>query len=128
MEWLGVLFFPAVLGYAMLGMLAMPKIKAGHALLCAVCGMLFIAYYGMIVLGLMAPTAWVLMAGSLAGFALGAVCTALNVRGLRRRLLSPGAIVFVLLCAYIVYGAQGFLVEGHDDLSYWARCEGIVYL
>ena len=121
MEWIGVLFFLAVVGYAMLIMLALPKLKAGHALFSAVCGMLFVAYYGVIIAEWMVPVAYGLMIGGLAALAGGAVCAVCNVRGLRKRLLSPGMLVFVLLCAYAVWDAQTYLIKDHDDLSYWAR-------
>jgi len=121
MEWMGSLFFFALLGYAMLFMLALPKIKAGHALLSAICGMLFVAYYGVIIAEWMVPTAYVLMCGGLAGLAAGLVAAALNVRGLRKRLLSPGMLVFVMVCMYAVVDAQSFVIKDHDDLSYWGR-------
>ncbi len=127
MEWMGVLFFVAVLGYAMLVMLAMPKMKAGHALLCSVCGMLCVAYYGVIIAGWMVPVAYVLMAGGLAGFAAGAVGAALNLRTLRLRLLSPGMLVFVLLSLFSIYGSQFVLIQDHDSLSYWARAVKELY-
>ncbi len=118
---MGVLFFFAVLGYAMLLMLALPRIKAGHALLSSVCGMLFAAYYGVIIAEWMIPVAFVLMYGGLAGLAAGCICAALNVRCLRSRLFSPGMVAFVLLCAYAVWDAHTFLIKDHDDLSFWAR-------
>jgi len=127
MEWMGVLFFVAVLGYAMLAMLAMPKMKAGHALLCAVSGMLFVAYYGVIIAGWMIPVAYALMYGGLAGFALGVVGAAVNLRGLRRRLFSPGMLVFVLLSLFVIYEAQFILIQDHDSMSYWARAVKELY-
>lgn len=121
MEWSGVLFFFAMLGYAMLIMLALPKLSSGRALLCALCGMLFVSYYGVIIAGWMVPVAYVLMYGGLAGLCAGIVCAAMNLRFLRKRLLSPGMLVFALLCAYILYGAQSVVIQAHDDMSYWAR-------
>lgn len=121
MNWIGVLFFFSVLGYAMLMMLAMPRLKAGPALLSAVCAMLFVSYYGVIVLGWMVPTAYALMFGGLAGFAAGGVCAAWNVRSMRRRVLSPGMLVFALLCVFHLCEAPFIRIQDHDSMSYWVR-------
>ena len=127
MNWIGVLFFFSVLGYTLLLMLALPKMKAGAALLSSVCAMLFIAYYGVIILGLMIPVAYVLIYGGLAGFAAGSVCTLLNIRNLRMRVLSPGMLVFVLICFYCLCEAPFIVIQDHDSMSYWARAVKELY-
>ena len=117
----GSLFFLCILGYALLFMLFSPGLTAGGALLCSVCGMLFVSFYGCIMAGLMAPTAYVLLYGGLACLALGLVCALLDKRGLRRRLLSPGLLFFAVISVIAVLDARGSLIQDHDSLSYWAR-------
>lgn len=127
MEWKGILFFFSVMGYAMLFLMALPKLKMGQALLCAVCSMLFAAYYGVIIAGWMAPVAYLLMFGGLAGLLAGLVCGVINRRNLRARLCSPGLLVFGLLLVYLLYGAQGICIQDHDAMSYWARAVKELY-
>ena len=127
MNWIGVLFFFSVLGYTLLLMLASREMKAGPALLSAVCAMLFVAYYGVIILGLMIPVAYVLIYGGLAGFAAGSVCMLLNIRNLRRRVLSPGMLVFALICIYCLWEAPFIIIQDHDSMSYWARAVKELY-
>ena len=117
----GSLFFLSVTGYALAAMLAAPALSAGGALLCSVCGMLFVSFYGCIMAGWMVPTAHALMYGGLGCLALGVIAAGFDWRGLRRRLLSPGLLFFLALSAFAVFDASDMLIQGHDYLSYWAR-------
>lgn len=66
MEILGSVFFLSLLGYALLWMLLIPRLKLGDALLGGLCGMLFVSYVGVILFQWMTPMAWLVMLGGLA--------------------------------------------------------------
>lgn len=124
---MGALFFVALLGYALAGMLLLPRLKAGHALLCAVCGMLAAAYYGVIVAGAMVPVAYGLMGGGLLAAAMGLAALALNKRALRKRVFSPAMGLFVLACAAAAVCCGHMLIQDHDSYSYWLRAVRELY-
>lgn len=117
----GWLFFVSLLGFALMGMLLFPRLRVGAALLCSLCFMLFVAFYGCIMAEIMTPTACALMYGGLGCAVIGAVGAALNWRGLRQRALSPSLLIYLLLAVLAVITARHTLIQDHDSLSYWAR-------
>lgn len=117
----GWVFFLSLLGWALALMLLLPRLKAGSGLLCALCGMLFGAYVLVIVAGIMAPAAYGLMWGGVAGLAAGLAAVLLNWRDMRRRVLTPGLIAFGICAAAAVWLLRGVVIDDHDSLSYWMR-------
>ncbi|NLO86569.1 MAG: DUF4293 domain-containing protein [Clostridiales bacterium] len=118
----GALFFVSLLGYALVCMSIFPKLKAGHALLSACAGMLFVSFYGVIALQLMIPTAYLLMIGGLFCFIGGMVGAMMNKRNLRSRVLSSGMLIYVLgSIAFALLSTHLRVSADHDALSYWAR-------
>lgn len=124
----GGLFFLSLLGWALCLMLWLPRLRAGLALLCAVSGMLFVAYYGVIVVQLMAPTAILLMYGGLAGLVVGVAGVILNWRGLRKRVLTAGMIGYLATSLTLVLITRDLLICDHDSFSYWMRIVRELYL
>ena len=123
---MGALFWIFLLGWAMGLMLLVPRLRAGAALLCSFCGMLFSSYVGVTVLGAMAPafmviTAYGVMTIGLGGLIAGAAAAALDMRTMRQRLFSPGLAVYAAAAVVLVWLSQGLLIQDHDSLSYWAR-------
>ena len=127
MEITGGLFFLSLLGYALLLMALLPGLKAGKAIFSSVCGMLFIAYYGVIVCGAMVAAAYGLIFGGLAALAVCAMLAALNWQQLRQRLLSPSLWLFTAACLLAVALCRGTVLTSHDDFSYWARAVKELY-
>ena len=118
----GALFFVSLLDYALVLMSIYPKLKAGHALLGACAGMLFVSFYGVIALQLMLPTAYLLMIGGLLCFIGAAITAMMNKRGLRSHILSPGMLIYVLgSIAFALLSTHLRVSADHDALSYWAR-------
>ena len=117
----GSLFFLCVIGYALVIMLLLPKIKAGAALLCSICGMLFVSFWGVIMAEWMIPVAYLVIYGGLACFLAGAAAAGMKKCSLHTRLLSPGLLFFVLAAAAAVVSGREMLIQDHDALSYWAR-------
>lgn len=120
----GVFFFGAVIGYALLVMWLLPRLKAGQALLVSVCGMLFTSFYLVIVLQWMRPAAYLLMYGGLTALAAMIVLLCFHGRrnaSLRKRLSSVGFCFFIAICAVFVLLTPNHLLADHDSLSYWAR-------
>ena len=124
---MGFVFFVSLLGYALGLMLVCPKVKAGAALMCASCGMVFVSFWGVIMLEWMVPVSYALMAGGLLCLLGGVAAAALNRRNLRSRLLSPGLLFYVLACAWTAWMVHGTLIQDHDSLSYWARAVRELY-
>ena len=119
----GVLFFVALLGWALgLGMIR-PRLQGGAAILCALCWMLFASFFGGILLGWLVPTAWLLMAGGLALLPVGAVHAAVK----RKKIFTPGLIFFVIASALLAVDAHGIVIQDHDSFSYWARAVKELY-
>ena len=123
----GMLFLISVLGYALGLMLLCPKVKAGAALMCAVCGMLFVSFWGVIMLEWMIPASYVLMYGGLLCLLAGVAAAIWNRRGLRERLVSPGLLFYVLGCVWVAVSVHGKLIQDHDSLSFWARAVKELY-
>lgn len=117
----GALFFFSVLGYALAGMMLLPRLRMGGALLCAYCAMLFVSFYGVIVASWMVPAAYALLYGGLGALALGVAACAANWRGLRKRALCPELALYAGLCLIFALCARTFLIQDHDSLSFWAR-------
>lgn len=117
----GALFFFSLLGYALAGMVFLPRLRMGAALLCAYCAMLFVSFYGVIVAGWMVPVAYALLYGGLGCLALGAAACAASRRGLRKRVLCPELALYTGLCLFFALCARGALIQDHDSLSFWAR-------
>lgn len=117
----GALFFFSLLGYALAGMVFLPRLRMGAALLCACCAMLFVSFYGVIVAGWMAPVAYALLYGGLGCLALGAAAGVADRRGLRKRVLCPGLALYAGLCLFFALCSRGSLIQDHDSLSFWAR-------
>ena len=57
----GAVFFFSLIGYALLAMLAFPRLKAGPALLSGLCAMLFLSYVLVILLQWMIPASYLLL-------------------------------------------------------------------
>ncbi len=123
----GGLFFLSLLGWALLWMLLMPRLKLSDALLGGLCGMLFVSYVGVILLQWMAATAWLVMLGGLVAFAVGLVFACVGKRGLRKRLLSPALGVYLVVAALFVIVSRGHIVQDHDAYSFWSRCVRELY-
>lgn len=122
MDWISGLFFLSVLGYGIGLMALVPKLSAGKAVFCGACAMLFVAYYGVIICGLMAETAYLLMAGGLTALAAAIIHQFASPRsGLGKRLLSPTLLVMAVLFALAIPLCRGTVLTSHDDFSFWAR-------
>lgn len=117
----GALFFISLLGYALAGMVFLPRLRMGAALLCAYCAMLFISFYGVIVAGWMVPVAYALLYGGLGCLALGAAACLTGRRGLRKRVFCPELALYAGLCLLFALSVRGTLIQDHDSLSFWAR-------
>lgn len=102
-------------------MLLLPRLRLGSALFSVYCSMLFVAFYGVILFQLMVPTAYVLMVGGLVAFVLGIAGVCANWRSLRTRILSPGALVYLVGSCACVLLTLALVIRDHDALSYWAR-------
>lgn len=120
---MGMLFFASVLGWALGLKMLWPRLKSGAAALCAVCLMLFVSFYGGIVLEWLVPTAWALMAGGWVLLAAGVVHAAVR----RINVITPGLIFFVAASVLLAIDARGTLIQDHDSLSYWARAVKELY-
>lgn len=118
----GALFFFSLIGYALLAMLAFPRLKAGPALLSGLCAMLFLSYVLVILLQWMIPASYLLLIAGWMFLALGAAAALLGRRNLRSRLRSVGLCYFVLLCVALVLVTRNTLIADHDSLSYWGAC------
>ncbi len=127
MQMSGALFFVALMGWAAVLMLLVPKLRAGAALMGGFCAMLFAAYYGVIIAGLMRPTAYVIMIGGLVAFGVGAAAFVCNWRNLRRRLVCIPAGFYILSCLLIAWSANGLIFNDHDAYSFWARAAKELY-
>ena len=125
---IGGLFFISLLGYAWLLMLCLPKLNFGQSLITALCAMLWLAYVGVIILGILTPTAYTLIIGGLASFAGGLVCQFLNIRKLRKRTNTVGLYVYLLLALVMVIVPQGYKSYFHDDFSFWLRAVRELYI
>ncbi|MEG2604185.1 MAG: hypothetical protein RSB91_04580 [Clostridia bacterium] len=124
---MGFLFFLALLGYALLIKVILPKIKMGSALLCAYMGLLGGAYLFVLALGLYRAAAFALM---YAGLALVPLCAGylLLVRKLRvRELLTPGLCLYALLSLFVVVLLRNATPWEHDSYSFWARAAKELY-
>lgn len=122
MDWISGLFFLSVLGYGLGLMALVPRLSAGKAVFCGACGMLFVAYYGVIICGLMAETAYLLMACGLTALIAAIIhLFASPHSGLGKRLLSPALLVMAVLFALAVPLSRGTVLTSHDDFSFWAR-------
>lgn len=124
----GALFFFSLIGYALLAMLAFPRLKAGPALLSGLCAMLFLSYVLVILLQWMIPASYLLLIAGWVFLALGAAAALLGRRNLRSRLRSVGLCYFVLLCVALVLVTRNTLIADHDSLSYWARAVRELYV
>ncbi|MDD3334903.1 MAG: hypothetical protein PHI98_05215 [Eubacteriales bacterium] len=118
---LGFLYFFALVGWALALMAFLPRLKVGHALLCALCGMLFVSYYGVIAAQVMRPAAYLLLYGGLAALLAGVLLLILNRRGLRGRIPSVGMGLFLLCAVAGIFLLRDVVISDHDSLSYWAR-------
>lgn len=97
----GALFFFSLLGYALAGMVFLPRLRMVAALLCACCAMLFASFYGVIVAGWMVPVAYALLYGGLGCLALGAAAGLCLAAPAQRRRRSLGLAGWLLLAALI---------------------------
>ena len=124
----GSIFFLSLLGYAFLGMLLLPRLKMGAALLSAFCGMLLAAYWLVIILQVMAPAAYGLMLGGLGALALGLGAVALNRRGMRSRVCSVALFGYLGLSLVFVLAYREAAIVDHDSYSFWMRAVRELFL
>lgn len=117
----GALFFLSLLGYAFGLMLLLPRLKMGAALFSAFCGMLLVAYWSIIILEWMMPTAYALIFGGLLCLLLGLICLAANRGGLRGRVFSLPLWGYLILSMVFVVVSLGRTITDHDSYSFWAR-------
>lgn len=117
----GSLFFLSLLGYALAWMLVVPGLTLGRALLSALCSMLLAAYWGVILLEWMVPTAYGLLYGGLGCLVAGLALAAAGKRQLRQRLHTVSLWGFLALSVLLVALCSTFQVGAHDDFSFWAR-------
>ena len=117
----GVLFFLSLMGYAFWLMLILPKLKAGGALLAALCNMLFVAYWGVIILEWMVPIAYILMFGGLPGCLFGVFALCTNRFRFRTRVLTLPMLFYLLMGCCFAILLRNQSIDGHDAYSFWAR-------
>ncbi|MBP3650624.1 MAG: hypothetical protein J6K73_12680 [Clostridia bacterium] len=125
---MGCLYFISILGWALLLMLLLPKLRIGHALLCSVCAMLFFSFYLVIALEIMAPAAYLLIYGGLCAFLIGAAAICANWRNLRARMSLLPLAAYLLGSLACVLLTRNAVVSYHDDMSYWMRIVKELYL
>lgn len=123
----GMLFYLSVLGWALGLMMISRRLKSGAALMCSVCGMLLVSFWGGIMLEWLIPTAYVLMIGGLVCLVPGVMMAFANRCDLRRRLFTPGLLFYALASAWVMFFTYGQLVQDHDSLSFWARAVKELY-
>lgn len=116
-----ILFFIVIAGYAMGLMAVFPRLKAGNALLSALCGMLFVSYWGVIILGWMQYSAWMIMLGGLVCFMIAVTLAIVNKCTLRARFCNVSFYLYFVLCILLVVFHHEYQVASHDSLSFWAR-------
>lgn len=119
----GALFLLSLLGYAFGLMMLFPRLPMGGALLSALCGMLWAAYVGVILLGWMVPMAYGLLLLGLLFFQIGIVFVAMDCRNMRRRVLSVSFFAYLAMSALFVVLFHGKVMgeQDHDSYSFWAR-------
>lgn len=130
MEWShlpGMLYYLSLLGYAMGFMSVLPKLKMGGALLSAQCAMLFLSYWGVIILGLMPKTAFAVLILGWILLLLGVIFSICGICDLRRRINSPALWIYGGMACLGFVLLSGYVVTDHDAYSYWARAAKELY-
>ncbi len=129
---LGMLFFVSLLGWGLVVKTLVPRIGLGVSIFCALIGMLLFSYTSMIIFGVFASGAYLLMGGGIAAFVAVGICCIYRYRKEQAVLLNKNDLFIILVYVMCIIGFVMMLSDGalkvHDAYSFWARAARELYL
>lgn len=127
-----IFFFISLLGWGIAIKALMPAIKLGVSIFCAFISMLLFSYTSMIVFGIFAPSAYLLIWGGIIAFVVVGVFNLYKYQKGQSGILEKEDLFVVLVYGVCAVGFVAVLSDGtlkaHDAYSFWARAARELYL
>lgn len=129
---LALSYFVSLLGYGLVIKTLLPRLKLGVAIFCAFICMAFFSYTFMIILGVFAFSAYLLIFGGIFAFIIIGITELIKYKKRRDQCLSKSdlftILVYLMFVSFLIILLSDGVFKEHDAYSFWGRAARELYV